>query len=1338
MEQNEYVNNPILQLWAVYGTKLSKGEILSMARILGVKLKNAASFLEPFLKAGIVVVREQSVPQYYSIQSTVWLKIIKSMDVKTYQKMKVNAVGNMMYNREWELNFAFSEAVNAYFNHQPFEHLIAPLNVEFKYFVSSAFCHTLVQELRNEESLIPILKTLSGIWHEHLVDWYSDDLAYLRYTDSTLKAIREIFIDNPSVEDAMKITMQNRMGIYVDFVNGGNYKEALSKVKGNMRLTQCYEAVAYLQQGDYDKAFKQFVSVLRGTKQKLIHVDIFDFYYAIAMANSSLSSAKTKMESLLKSEELAYAFMPAVEIILKMAKGDKNSLSAACAYKDSYRPVASALALLAIEHYQIDNKALRASWVKKVLDMPSVLLKMELSDVLPELEGEKQELRRLTGMHPTLPAYTERPEWDIKLDELLGLYNKGDGKTASTARAGSQSRIIYKVNTTSNTVTPVVQKSKDGISWTAGRNVSLENFSKGKTEGMQPEDRAVAACVNCYSYGWYGSVSYELGGNKAIAALVGHPLVFDAHTNRHLDVVMDKPQLFVSLKGSSYHIHTDIDIDALENNYCVTHQKGQSIKVVKVDGNLKRTIEALRQISIPKEAKEKLTRLLEVLSGSMIVMSDLLKNSENIASKKSHPETVVQLQPSGEGIRCSIMVRPFGKIPPVCKPGKGMQVISTAIDGKQVQTKRNLKKEKENCEAVRALMVDYEEDSYQENSWMLMPEECLELLDKLRDMGDCCVTEWPEGERFKVGYAPLQPSSFHLSVNSVTSWFELKGEVTISDKVKMKIADLMDRLVEAKGNFIRVGDEEYVRISTDLRRHIESVGRMATRNRNAMRVSTFNAQQLEELAGCGMDVKTDHTFTALIGRIKEAQEADVRIPRNIQADLRSYQKEGYVWMSRLAMWGAGALLADDMGLGKTVQTITLLLSRAKEGPQLVIVPTSLILNWKEETERFAPGLNVLLLNRAGEDRKRMIDEAKAFDVVVTTYGLLITEEEKLQSRTWHTIVLDEAHTIKNKETKMSKAAMELKADFRLLLTGTPLQNHVSELWNLMQFANPHLLGTYQEFTDRFLLPIERDHNKERQRLLKKVITPFVLRRTKNDVLNELPEKTEITLKVNLSEEEWAFYDNLRQKALASVEDQNATAMQALAEITRLRQAACNVRLVEKGMQIESSKLNSFMDLTDNLHSNHHRALVFSQFTSHLALVREELDKRGIEYLYLDGSTPAKERIRLVEEFQHGDMPLFLISLKAGGLGLNLTAADYVIHLDPWWNPAVEDQASDRAYRIGQQKPVTVYRIIAADTIEEKIIALHQTKKNMADALLEGGDVSASMSREEMIELLKEL
>ena len=333
-------------------------------------------------------------------------------------------------------------------------------------------------------------------------------------------------------------------------------------------------------------------------------------------------------------------------------------------------------------------------------------------------------------------------------------------------------------------------------------------------------------------------------------------------------------------------------------------------------------------------------------------------------------------------------------------------------------------------------------------------------------------------------------------------------------------------------------------------------------------------------------------------------------------------------------------------------------------------------------------------------------------------------------------MLDEAHTIKNRETKMSQSAMKLKADFRLLLTGTPLQNHVSEMWNLMQFANPDLLGSYADFTSRFLLPIERDSDKERQRQLKRIITPFILRRTKSEVLNELPEKTEITLKIELSQDEWAFYDNIRQKALAEMENHEATAMQALAEITRLRQAACNARLVEKGLDIPSSKLESFVQLVYELHTNHHRALVFSQFTSHLALVRQRLDKEGISYLYLDGSTTAKERLRLVDEFQHGDMPLFLISLKAGGLGLNLTAADYVVHLDPWWNPAIEDQASDRAYRIGQHKPVTVYRLIASGTIEDKIIELHKTKKNMADALLEGGNISASLSREEMVELLK--
>ena len=464
-------------------------------------------------------------------------------------------------------------------------------------------------------------------------------------------------------------------------------------------------------------------------------------------------------------------------------------------------------------------------------------------------------------------------------------------------------------------------------------------------------------------------------------------------------------------------------------------------------------------------------------------------------------------------------------------------------------------------------------------------------------------------------------------------------------------------------------------------------------------------------------------------------------------------------MSRLAYWGAGACLADDMSLGKTLQTITLMQSRAAQGPQLVIMPTSLLHNWQAELARFAQAMSVKVLNQAGANRRQMVGEAADGGVVLATYGLLVTEGELLSEPTWTTIVLDEAHTIKNRDTQTSKAAMMLKADFRLLLTGTPLQNHLNEIWNLFQFANPGLLGSYQQFTDRFILPIERDHDQERQRLLHRVLSPFLLRRTKDDVLSELPEKTEITLRVELSPEEQALYDNLRQQAIANLETGTKSTLQTLAEITRLRQAACHPRLIDPKLPIASSKTQAFLDLVEELRQSGHRTLVFSQFTSHLALIRENLDKQyfdrqsnhsplprrgaggeasgGEAYLYLDGSTSAVERNRLVRQFQTGDQPLFLISLKAGGLGLNLTAADFVIHLDPWWNPAIEDQASDRAHRIGQERPVTVYRLIAAGTIEEKIIRLHQNKRSMADALLQDADMFTQISADDVIRLLRE-
>jgi SNF2 family DNA or RNA helicase len=379
------------------------------------------------------------------------------------------------------------------------------------------------------------------------------------------------------------------------------------------------------------------------------------------------------------------------------------------------------------------------------------------------------------------------------------------------------------------------------------------------------------------------------------------------------------------------------------------------------------------------------------------------------------------------------------------------------------------------------------------------------------------------------------------------------------------------------------------------------------------------------------------------------------------------------------------------------------------------------------------------------DREAMLKEAGAFDVVVVSYGLLQLESALFEGVRWHTIVLDEAQAIKNAQTRRSQAVMALRGDFRMAATGTPLENHLGELWNLFRFINPGLLGSSDQFNLRFAGPIEKAQDKRAElsarTRLRRLTQPFILRRTKAQVLSELPPRTEIVLPVELSQEETALYESLRREALERIATleapQNQKQIQILAEMMKLRRACCNPQLVAPGSGIRSSKLEAFARLLEELLENRHKALVFSQFVDHLSLIRAHLDERGIRYQYLDGATPMHERKRRVDAFQAGDGDLFLISLKAGGVGINLTAADYVIHMDPWWNPAVEDQASDRAHRMGQQRPVTIYRLVARHTIEEGIVDLHRHKRDLADSLLEGSDVAARMSPNDMLAMLQQ-
>jgi SNF2 family DNA or RNA helicase len=376
--------------------------------------------------------------------------------------------------------------------------------------------------------------------------------------------------------------------------------------------------------------------------------------------------------------------------------------------------------------------------------------------------------------------------------------------------------------------------------------------------------------------------------------------------------------------------------------------------------------------------------------------------------------------------------------------------------------------------------------------------------------------------------------------------------------------------------------------------------------------------------------------------------------------LRPYQVEGFRWLARLAAWGVGACLADDMGLGKTLQALAVLEGRAAAGPALVLAPTSVCSNWVREAERFAPGLRPILYRAV--DREQTVASLGPGDVVIASYALLVRDAERFQKIRFGTLVLDEAQAVKNAATRRARAVRDLNADWRFALTGTPVENHLGELWSLFRILSPGLLGSWDQFRERFANPIERGKDAIRREALAQVVRPFVLRRTKAQVAPELPSRTEIALPIRLSAAERRLYDDARLAAAARLGrlseggDAEGNRFQVLAEITKLRQLACHPRLVDPESAIQSSKLERFLEVVETLREEGHRALVFSQFVKHLDLAREALDARGVRYLYLDGATPAAERDRRVDAFQAGEGELFLISLKAGGTGLNLTAA----------------------------------------------------------------------------------
>ena len=781
---------------------------------------------------------------------------------------------------------------------------------------------------------------------------------------------------------------------------------------------------------------------------------------------------------------------------------------------------------------------------------------------------------------------------------------------------------------------------------------------------------------------------------------------------------------------------------------------------------------------VPVAARTEMDAALRVLASHFQLASDADAGHEVPSNNSLRAE----LTPQGDGLSLRLVAAPFGDFGPRLAPGQGRERVTTVHQGLTLSTQRNLATERAH-QATLLDKLDWLDE--REHAWSLdQPDQALAVVEALAGLAPGIVSEWPKGKPLRV--KTVTASQVKLSVASRGDWLEINGELALDDGEVLRLRQLLDLLATGKSRYVALGDGGFLALTDTLRQQLADLRAVVTTQGKTQRLSPLAA-----LAWAGQDgapaLDGDAAWSRRSQAWEQAQTRQFDLPITLLADLRDYQRSGWSWLMRLALSGFGAVLADDMGLGKTLQTLALLIARADGGPALVVAPTSVCGNWLAEAARFAPGLRVEMYGdtsaaadgdaesaeaveavdsvESGDDaavpdtarqaaRRKQVLAMGPGQVLICSYGLLQIDGAILASRPWHSAVLDEAQAIKNAGTRRARAALTLQADFKLALTGTPIENRLSELWAIMGFANPGLLGNIEQFNQRFAGPIERDGDPQAGRRLRRLVAPFLLRRTKGEVLADLPPRTEIVHEVVPGSRERALLEALRQQAEESVNQvlaagasggaggsgpgEGQAQMHVLAALTKLRRAACDPRLVAPELGLVGAKVQEFERLAVELVAGRHKALVFSQFTDFLALLRERLDSAGLSYQYLDGSTPMAQRTQRVNAFQAGQGDFFLISLKAGGFGLNLTMADYVIIADPWWNPAAEDQASGRAHRIGQQRPVTVYRLVTQGSIEDRIVKLHHSKRALAEGVLAGQDGGGGtvMRAADMLALLR--
>ena len=874
-------------------------------------------------------------------------------------------------------------------------------------------------------------------------------------------------------------------------------------------------------------------------------------------------------------------------------------------------------------------------------------------------------------------------------------------------------------------ITPFEEALNNGI-WVRTKIISLKNLYEKSSDYpyLNNKDYEIIRYIKREIIDISGSYNYKLDLDNPFYLLNALNL-FLYPSGNNIEFIEKKPSLVMKRKlnnnlylsllptqmsGKSYNI-------SIINNYKIIYYRytEEILKISEVLGG--------NELMIPPEGESSLLDTLFYLSEFVSFEIEDKIEGEIISSHISDSRIYLKPIILDDSYRIEIISCPGGKEYGECIPFQGSKIFIYKKDKHIYSINRDFEKEKYNYEKLLSKISLF--NLCKIISTYIIKFESLEfLLEFIYRAGND--TEYFEFilpiEVQEILSSTIDYSNFQFYIKKDANNFRLEGNLSYRDSQRISFFIFYKKFENNQSRFIEIEKNQYLVIHDDILKKLQEIIIYLYENNNSLYVNEYTVLKLNEILKYFPILSMDSSWEEKISKLKNSSNQKINISNEIYPFLRNYQIYGVSWMIRTLEGGAGVCLADEMGLGKTIQTIAVLLNYIEKGAFLVVCPTSVIGNWEIEIQKYSSKVNIIIYNQQSQ-----IPENLDFPpnyVILLSYSLLQREKvfEILSQKNWMGIILDEAQMIKNSESKRSIAVRSLQSQLRIATTGTPIENNIGELWSLFDFLNPGLLPDREKFKNLFEIPISKNKDFESSKTLKKLIDPFILRRLKENVLVELPEKTEIIVNIEFSTEEKNFYNSIRAGALQKIQDSllpdHKKRIQILSEIMKLRRACCHPIMVDKAIKLASSKVNAIKEYIKTLIEGNHKILVFSQFIEHLAIVRDFLDSENIQYQYLDGKLSAEERTYRVKDFQDGKGDVFLISLKAGGFGLNLTSADYVLHLDPWWNPAVEAQATDRAHRFGQKKPVTVYKFIVKDSIEEKILKLHNTKRDLSNYLMD--------------------